>query len=281
MLDSTATTAKLLKKAIRHPLRAIRRLAKEARYAGLSEASEREIALAFLSSEFETDARSILEEHSRSGFSSRMQRRRTQLGELRGPYRLGSTPVFDCETLYLLVRSMRPEVVIETGVCYGQSSAYILQALAENRRGTLYSIDLGNSPDEPPSDFFIPEHLTRRWHLIIGDSRHELPRLLARLERIDLFHHDSLHTFEHMMWEYDTAYYHLRNDGVLSSHDVRTVVNMAKPFSRNPFSVFCDRHRLRCMIAGNLGIAVRRHAKASRGMPRPERLATPARRKAH
>jgi hypothetical protein len=257
MLESTANTAKLVQKAIRHPLRAVSRLMSAVRYAGLSETGEREAAIAFLSNAFEIDARSILDEHTHSEFDSWMEDRRAQLGCFRGPYRLGSTPVFDCETIYLLVRSMKPDVVVETGVCYGASTAYILQALAQNRRGALYSIDLGNSFDEPPNDFFIPRYLRDRWHLIIGDSKQKLPELLARLGRIDLFHHDSLHTYEHMMWEYDTCFPHLRDHGVLSSHDVRTIVNIGRPFQANPFSVFCDQWRLRYVVSGNVGIAMR------------------------
>jgi predicted O-methyltransferase YrrM len=257
MLESTATTTKLLRKAIRHPLRAVRRLADTARLASLSEADERELTFKFLTRAFAIDARLLLAAHARSEMSAWMQQRRAELGEFPGPYRLGSTPVFDCETLYLLVRSLLPEVVVETGVCYGESSAYILQALNENRRGVLYSIDLGNSADEPPSDFFVPKHLKERWHLIIGDCKQELPTLLASLEQIDLFHHDSLHTYEHMMWEYDTALPHLSHGGVLSSHDVRTIVSMVRPFQSSPFSVFCARHRLRSVVAGNVGIALR------------------------
>jgi hypothetical protein len=257
MLESTATTAKVLTKAFRHPIRAVRRLVEAARHAGRNETDEREIAMAFLSDAFEIDARSLLEELAGSRIGSWMERRTTRLGGFRGPYRLASTPLFDCETIYLLVRSMKPDVVVETGVCYGASSAYILQALTENQRGELYSIDLGNSSDEPPNDFFIPRRLLDRWHLIIGDSKQELPQLLARLGRIDLFHHDSQHTYEHMMWEYDTAFAHLNADGVLSSHDVRTIVDVVRPFQPNPFSVFCDQHSLRWVASGNVGIAMR------------------------
>ena len=42
--------------------------------------------------------------------------------------------------------------------------------------------------------------LRDRWQLIIGDCKHELPQLLAELRQTDLFHHDSLHTYDHMMW---------------------------------------------------------------------------------
>jgi predicted O-methyltransferase YrrM len=255
MIASIPTTT-LLMKAGRHPLRAVRRLVETARLSRLTTPKEREVAGRFLSDVFHVDARAILENCQRSGIGAWMQRRRAQLAEFPG-YRLGSTPTFDLETIYSLVRAMRPSVVVETGVCYGASSAYILEALRDNGHGVLYSIDLGNTPDEPPNDFFVRPSIKHRWRLIIGDSRRELPRLLARLGQIDLFHHDSLHTYEHMMWEYETAFPYLGPDGVLSSHDVRAIMSLSNPFQRNPFSAFCERHNLRSVEARNVGIATR------------------------
>jgi len=46
--------------------------------------------------------------------------------------------------LYNLIRDTRPSIVVETGVASGVSTAYILQALEDNRKGKLYSIDLPN-----------------------------------------------------------------------------------------------------------------------------------------
>ncbi len=249
-------TATLVKKAGRHPLRAIRRLVDTARLSGRSTPKEREAAERFMADVFDVDARAIVERCRRLESRAWIERRRGQLNEFTR-YRLGSTPTFDCETLYLLVRAMRPGVVVETGVCYGASSAYILEALKHNERGVLYSIDLGNAADEPPNDFFVPPALQSAWRLIIGDSRQELPRLLAQLGRVDLFHHDSLHTYEHMMWEYETAFPYLAPNGVLSSHDVRTLTSLTDLFKRNPFSVFCERHNLRSVEVRNVGIATR------------------------
>src|SRR5688572_22649249 len=98
MLESTATKTKLATKALRHPLRAVRRLVEAAQFAGLSETDEREAAIAFLTDAFEVDARSILDEHALSEFRLWMESRRAELGGFRGPYRLASTPTFDCET---------------------------------------------------------------------------------------------------------------------------------------------------------------------------------------
>ena len=44
--------------------------------------------------------------------------------------------------LYALLRRLQPEVLVETGVCNGVSSAVILHALHANERGHLYSVDL-------------------------------------------------------------------------------------------------------------------------------------------
>src|SRR6266403_4839363 len=50
--------------------------------------------------------------------------------------------------LYVICRALEPEVVIETGVASGLSSAYILKALSDNVRGRLYSVDLPNADSE-------------------------------------------------------------------------------------------------------------------------------------
>src|SRR5207342_1800502 len=112
----------LLKKAIRHPLRAVRRLVEAARHSRLSDTKERELLVGFLSNVFDADTDRIREQYQRSGIGSWMTRRHAELREFPGPYRLGSTPTVDCETLYCLLRAVKPKIVIETGVCYGVSS---------------------------------------------------------------------------------------------------------------------------------------------------------------
>jgi predicted O-methyltransferase YrrM len=125
-------------------------------------------------------------------------------------------------TLYLLVRLIKPERIIETGVSAGVSSTYILRALHDNNKGKLHSIDL--PPDNLPSGkkcgWLVPEALRNRWHLHIGDAKDLLEPLLDSLQRIDFFIHDSLHTYEHMMWEFRTAWKFLRLQGLFLAHDV-------------------------------------------------------------
>jgi predicted O-methyltransferase YrrM len=225
---------------------------------------ERAKLAAFLADAFDADVQRFARDLQTSGFSAWARARREALANFPGPYRFGSTRERDCEYLYFLVRALRPRIVVETGVCYGASTSYILEALARNGGGKLYSIDLGNSPDEPPSDFFVHPAHKANWHLVIGDARVELPRLLERLGGIDLFHHDSLHTYEHMSWEYETALRYLDPTGAISSDDVDVILKLAKPFQRNPFVDFCERHLLAWQTVGNFGITVDGSAAVAR-----------------
>ena len=43
---------------------------------------------------------------------------------------------------YYLIRKLKPEIIVETGVWHGISTAYILLALKANSSGKLFSIDL-------------------------------------------------------------------------------------------------------------------------------------------
>jgi hypothetical protein len=67
-----------------------------------------------------------------------------------------------------------------------------------------------NDPQYLSLGWIVPEFLKSRWNLLAGDSRRLLPSLLAKLGTIDVFIHDSLHTYDHMLWEYRTAEPYLR-----------------------------------------------------------------------
>ena len=121
------------------------------------------------------------------------------------------------EFFYVAIRIMKPELVCETGVFDGESSAVELLALAKNQKGSLISIDLpafgiiSGSTDQmidatlPPAcqpGWIVPESLRERWQLVLGDSRRVLPDILNERGVVDIFFHDSLHTFDHMYFEY-------------------------------------------------------------------------------
>jgi hypothetical protein len=253
--------ARLLGKAIRHPGRAALRLLLRARVARSDPEAERQRLLAFLSRQFGVDALGLYREYVGSEFRRWFADRQVSLRKWSGPLRMGTTDAFGCEALYLLVRAARPRCVVETGVLYGAASSHLLAALKRNGEGELHSIELTTVAGEPPLDFLVPTDLRDGWNLIMGDSRRELPAVLARQGAVDLFHHDSLHTFEHMTWEFDVALRHLTAGGILSSDDVLIAHSLREIFSPNAFPVFCGRNELECSTFLNFGIALRDGAR--------------------
>jgi predicted O-methyltransferase YrrM len=149
---------------------------------------------------------------------------------------------------YLLCRLLEPDVVIETGVAYGVSSAFILRALEENGRGVLHSVDL--PPLRRQYERFwgmaVDKTLEGRWTLHRGSSARVLPRLLEELETVDLFVHDSLHTYRNMRHEFEAVWPRLRTGGVLIADDVERNRAFGELQQENPalWRVVQDREEL-------------------------------------
>lgn len=124
---------------------------------------------------------------------------------------------------YIVARATTPRNVVETGVAYGVTSAFILQALSVNGKGQLHSVDL--PPLAENADRYvgalIPEPIKERWYLHRGSSKRVLPKLLQGLGDVDIFVHDSLHTHKTMRWEFETVEPFLHRSAVVISDDVQ------------------------------------------------------------
>lgn len=131
---------------------------------------------------------------------------------------------------YVATRLLKPTTVVETGCATGWMSALLLFALRQNQKGHLYSIDLPpvagrfsmewTMPEGLAAGFLVPAEFRNRWTLIQGDVRLELVPLLEKLQSVDLFCHDSDHSYVHMMWEYTSVWPYLSKGGVLVSDDI-------------------------------------------------------------
>lgn len=157
-------------------------------------------------------------------------------------FSVGHSGDFDVMMLYALVRMQKPQVVIETGVASGRSSSAILQALADNGIGKLYSIDLphfykgatpgayttheGNTelkgfvPEGKKPGWLVPQELRSRWELILGDSNVELPKLLECCSSVDIFYHDGDHSYETMRAEFTAVWPKIVSSGFVLSDDI-------------------------------------------------------------
>jgi predicted O-methyltransferase YrrM len=124
---------------------------------------------------------------------------------------------------YALCRRLVPDAVLETGVGSGVTSAFFLQALAVNNKGTLRSIDLPPiQAREQDVGALIPQALRSRWLLTRGRTRTALPEVLRQLPSVDLFLHDSLHSYTNLRWELETVWPMLAAGGVVLADDIQS-----------------------------------------------------------
>jgi predicted O-methyltransferase YrrM len=128
-----------------------------------------------------------------------------------------------------------PLHIVETGVQEGGSSAFVLQALAdEGNDGHLWSIDLPNAvytspmtgqlvdetlPDYSETGFLVSQSLRSRWTLVLGDTREKLEAVLADAGTVHVFHHDSEHTLAVMQFEFGAAWPRIPVGGILAADD--------------------------------------------------------------
>ena len=98
---------------------------------------------------------------------------------------------------YVLVRLLRPRVVVESGVDRGLGACVLAAALARNAAeghpGSYFGID-----PNPAAGALLSAPLARQGRILRGDS---LERL-REIDRIDLFIHDSDHSPRHESAEY-------------------------------------------------------------------------------
>src|SRR5919199_4003334 len=104
-----------------------------------------------LAKEFFTDEQELLgykREVYESSFLDELRERAEEFGKTtvgqtyRGySYELADIGIEEGLYLYSIIRKLRPETAVETGVCNGFSTAFLLLALAKNQKGNLYSLD--------------------------------------------------------------------------------------------------------------------------------------------
>ncbi len=150
---------------------------------------------------------------------------RVSTGIRPGPESFGSWNDGDAglvRAIWCLIRHLKPARVIETGVAHGVTSRFILEALARNGGGHLWSIDL------PPIErdlrkqvgMAVGDRYAGRWTYIEGSSRRRLPGMLSQLGQIDLFIHDSMHSERNVRFELDQAWAALKPGGAIVVDDV-------------------------------------------------------------
>jgi len=102
----------------------------------------------------------------------------------------------EAAVLYLLIRGLRPGLVLETGTFKGYSTAEIARALELNASGHLVTVDIASSTGE-----MVPPRLQPYVTFHRSEPSETFAAKLPAGQRLDLFFHDSLHTFMNTLGE--------------------------------------------------------------------------------
>jgi len=142
---------------------------------------------------------------------------------------------------YAIGRALGAGAIVETGVLHGLSTIFSLAALERNgdadghADARMISIDHPSRFEDGPSNqdgftdtlppglepgWAIPDALRRRWTLRLGPSSDHLPSVAQELGDIDVFIHDSEHTYDTMTYEFETVWPALREGGVLIADNI-------------------------------------------------------------
>ena len=145
--------------------------------------------------------------------------------------------------LYLVTRLLRPRLVVETGVANGASTFFFLRALEENGDGgRLTSVDV---TPEVGALLTPEERASTAWDFeVLGDRTFD--RIVSDLGSIDLFFHDSDHSYDNQVLELRSAWPRMSPGGLIGSDDVElnfAYLDVAAEFGAHPLGLF-DRRKM-------------------------------------
>ena len=128
---------------------------------------------------------------------------------------------------YALVRALEPQHVVETGTQMGLGSCAIAAALLRNGHGRLTTIDI-----EPEAGYLIGDP----WAGVVDRRTGSSVDIIGGLEDVDLFIHDSLHTYDFETQEFAAVEQRLSGGAVILSdnaHATAALSNWAEKTGRH------------------------------------------------
>lgn len=125
-------------------------------------------------------------------------------------------------TFACAIRHLRAERVVEAGVARGVSTRLALEAVRDNGRGHLWSIDLPYVTAQSARQHVlaVTPDLHEHWTFVRGSTRRKLAPLLDQIGPITVFMRDTLPTPRTVLEELETAWAHLNTGGLVISDDV-------------------------------------------------------------
>lgn len=118
--------------------------------------------------------------------------------------------------IYGLARLVRPKIVVEIGTAKGISAIVIAQALDDNNKGKIYTID--PVEQELVKIAIRKSGLSHRIEYIIDYSYNAIPKL--NLPKIDFVFIDGDHSYENVLADFNLVKDSVVRGGLIVFHDV-------------------------------------------------------------
>jgi predicted O-methyltransferase YrrM len=125
---------------------------------------------------------------------------------------------------YALVRATQPDHVVETGTHLGLGSCIVAAALLRNGHGRITTIDV-----DPEAGYLFGEP----WASVIDRCAGSSIDALAAIRDVDMFLHDSLHTYDYETRELTTVERNLRPDAIILSDNAHETSALSDWAERN------------------------------------------------
>ena len=223
---------------------------------------------AMLSFEIEERIEDICKTSERLGFDCSMVKSYVEEFLQKFPLALRKQVVWDDVNfifLYILTKLLKPKLIIEAGCNVGFSSTFFALAIKENGNGCkFYTMD--PYPEYLWESMSFIEHSKARNQKInyenlnvkcgplsivpsdlkefiifkSGRSEDILPTLLKNNKEIDIFFHDSDHSYRNMVWECRSVLSSLKTGGYILVHDIGLNSAFRELFSKDGGLVIKD-----------------------------------------
>jgi predicted O-methyltransferase YrrM len=164
------------------------------------------------------------------------------------PFPLGGPALV--RVLYILARQRLPEVIVETGVGSGYSSASFLAAIRQNGKGHLYSSDFPYFRLPNPEQYVgvvVANELKGPWSLFLRGDDENLPTILRKCGKISIFHYDSDKSYIGRQRALEIVLPAMADDGLVIMDDVEDNCffhDLIQTHADKPFKILSSKDKI-------------------------------------
>jgi predicted O-methyltransferase YrrM len=151
--------------------------------------------------------------------------------------------------LYAIMRLKKPLVTLETGVANDESTFFILNAIQKNQRERLYSTEVSDNIGT-----LLNDDEKQNWALQIlntSNLKKTFLRTLDEIGSIDLFLHDSNHSYLWQRFELDSIEPKIVSNSIIIADDAHAsyaFIDFSRKLGTKPMFLLDKRKVLRVLV---------------------------------